>query len=161
MDPGSLEICMKIMDDSLPEDAEERIAALEKKCREMDKQVSTLLADLLDLKSISMKLTRDAVHYQSRNPVQDNDPQETASPAEADVSPTGSPTSGNTTVIRPKSASTPPVPVAEPAPAMVRIMQSDGTFKMEVRRGDSTLRDTTGGWGDKQKSTSLKRKTPR
>lgn len=150
---------MKIVDDSLPDDAQERIATLEAKCREMEKQVRTLLADLLDLKSVSMKMTRDAAHYQSRIPAQDGDQLDTVSPAEAEPVPAGTP--GNTTVIRPKSASHPEVPVPEPAPAMVRIMQSDGTFKMEVRRGDSTPRDSSGGWKDNQKSTSLKRKNTR
>jgi hypothetical protein len=151
---------MKIVDDSLPDDAQERIATLETKCREMETQIRTLLADLLDLKSVSMKMTRDAAHYQSQIPAQDSNPEEMSSPAETEPAPAGTP-GGNTTVIRPKSASRPEVPVAEPAPAMVRIMQSDGTFKMEVRRGDSSLRDSTGGWKDNQKSTLLKRKTTR
>ena len=149
---------MKIMDYSGPDDAEERITVLEKKCREMDMQVSTLLSELLDLKSVSMKMTRDAAQYRNRASVQDCNTEDTASSAEAEPAPVGTPPVGNTTVIRPKSASLPEVPAAEPAPAMVRIMQSDGTFKMEVRRGDSTPRDSSGGWKDTQKSTSLKRK---
>jgi len=150
---------MKIVDDSVPDDAQERIATLETKCREMETQIRTLLAELLDLKSISMKMTRDAARYQSRVPPQDDEQQDTVSTAEAEPAPAASP--GNTTVIRPKSASHPEVPAAEPAPAMVRIMQSDGTFKMEVRRGDTTPRDSSGGWKDNQKSTSLKRKNTR
>lgn len=149
---------MKIMDYSGPDDAEERITALEKKCREMEVQVSTLLSELLDLKSVSMKMTRDAAQYQNRALTQDCDLQDTASPEKTEPSPAGAPPVITTTVIRPKSEAVPEVPVAEEKPAMVRIMQSDGTFKMEVRRGDSTLRDSTGGWGDNRKSTSLKRK---
>ncbi len=152
---------MKIMDYSGPDDAEERITVLEKKCREMDMQVSTLLAELLDLKSVSMKMTRDAAQYRNRASVQDYDSQDTAVPKEAEPSPAGAAPVMNTTVIRPKNAAVPEGEVAEDKPAMVRIMQSDGTFKMEVRRGDSTPRDSSGGWKDNQKSTSLKRKNTR
>jgi len=144
---------MKIMECSEPDDAEERIAALEKKCREMEALVSTLLDELLDLKSISMKLSRDGRQYQSQTLKQEPDEQDTASSELADPAP-----SGNSTIIRPKTSSPQDVPAAPPEPAMVRIMQSDGTFKMEVRRGDTSPRDSSGGWDQNKKSTSLKNK---
>ena len=42
-------------------------------------------------------------------------------------------------VIRPKSARQPEAPAAPPEPQMVRIMQTDGTMKMEARYGGQDM----------------------
>jgi hypothetical protein len=117
---------------------EARIAALEKKARDMDALVKGLLNELLDLKSIFMKMSRQ--WGESRVP----EITETPAPAVA-VSSDGS------TIIRPRNARQPDVPAAPAEPAMVRIMQSDGTMKMEPRCGSEKTIDTTGGYRQNRK----------
>jgi hypothetical protein len=107
---------------------EERLASLEKRARDMDAMVRGLLNELLDLKTISMKMSRQAVEYHAPEPVAATAP----APAVA-ISSDGS------TVIRPKSARQPEAPVAPPEPQMVRIMQTDGTMKMEARYGGKDM----------------------
>lgn len=159
-EPDSREILITIMEYSGTAGQEDRIAALEKKCREMDSQVMGLLNELLDLKAVSLKMSRQAGEYRGREIPQEPDVQDTAYPEQADSvpSPSGATASDGSTVIRLKGASQPVVPAAPPEPEMVRIMQSDGTFKMEPRRGDSSTMDSSGGWGRNRKSISLKNK---
>jgi hypothetical protein len=145
---------MKILDYSDAGDAEERITALETKYRAMEAQVSTLLAELLDLKSVSMNMARDAGRFQGRIPAQDTGVQEPGSPETAERSAAGTAPAEKSVVIRPKGESPAPAPAAPAEPGMVRIMQSDGTFKMEVRRGDAGMTDSSGGWGPDRKTTS-------
>jgi hypothetical protein len=106
---------------------EERIAVLEKRSRDMEAMVKGLLNELLDLKTISMKMSRQAAEYPA--------PEygEPAAPAASPVAADGS------TVIRPKSARQPESPAAPPEPVMVRIMQTDGTMKMEARYGGQNM----------------------
>lgn len=132
--PQRQETLIRPMDISETRQADERVAALEKKTGEMDALLKGLMAEMLDFKAIAMNLARQSKEQYRQEPVQETVPAESAAgPASADAVPE------NRTVIHVKSA---PKPEAAPAPAepeMVRIMQSDGTMKLEVRRGDKGL----------------------
>jgi len=133
---------MEISETGKPED---RIAALEKKTAEMEALVKGLVDEMLDFKALAQTMAKKAGEQRPQEParghvVVSTAPQAPESPA---TSPTVAAPQENRTVIRPKSAS-PPEVTAEPEPEMVRIMQTDGTMKMEVRRGDKNPRDSTG-----------------
>ena len=131
---------------------EERINALETRFRDMDALVKGLLNELLDLKTIFMKLSRQAGDDRSQEYVPEPEIQETAPQRPAPTS------SDGCVVIQPKSASRQDVPVTPPEPEMVRIMQPDGTMKMEVRRGDSSMTSSSAGYGRDKRSSSLRSK---
>src|SRR5512137_3163457 len=81
--------------------SEDRIAALEKKVREMEALVKGLTQELLDLKSIAMKMSKQTEERSrqelKRGPiVQGTQPQSAA--------PSGVTTTSGSTVIRPKGA---------------------------------------------------------
>jgi hypothetical protein len=129
---------MEISETSRPDD---RIAALEKKTEEMEALVKGLMAEILDLKAIAMGRAQQGGE-QNRQP-QAREPTVQGTLKTAPEKTTAAPEEPHM-VIRPKSAARPEV-TAEPAePEMVRIMQTDGTMKMEVRRGDKNPRDSTG-----------------
>ena len=115
--------------------SEDRIAALEKRVQEVDALVKGLIEELLDLKALAMKMSREDGERRrqelKRGPVVLG----TASPVLAGPSASSSAAapSDGTTVIRPRGARQPDVPAE---PAMARIMQDDGTMKFEtpVRR---------------------------
>jgi hypothetical protein len=134
--PQRQETLIRPMDNSDTRQAEERVAALERKTGEMDALLKGLMAEMLDFKAIAMNLARQNKEQYRQEPVQETVP---AAPESTDEPAPAAPAPENRTVIRVKSA---PKPEAAPAPAepeMVRIMQSDGTMKMEVRRGDKGL----------------------
>lgn len=107
---------------------EERIAALEKKVREMEALVKGLTQELLDLKSITMKMSKQT-DERSRQELRRTAPAAASAPAAPAPATTGS------TVIRPKGRA-PEAPPAPAEPEMDWIMQPDGTMKQEPRRGD-------------------------
>jgi hypothetical protein len=148
-EPGPRETLITIMEISGTSREEERIAALEQKCREMDALIKGLLNELLDLKSVSMKLSRQAGEYriqeQTLDPEPDTAPQIVASPAPVSAD--------GTVMVRAKSQSPPAAP---PEPEMVRIMQPDGTMKMEVRHGDQNTSGSSVGYGRDMKSSALR-----
>jgi hypothetical protein len=127
------------MSTEIPADneAEERIAALERRVRDMEALVRGLTAELLDLKTIARAMARQDGN---RGP-QDQKPGTVVRgttllpPAEPAKTPSAAVPADERTVIRPKGVSQPDVPGTPSEPAMVRIMQSDGTMKMEPRRG--------------------------
>ena len=128
------------MSTEIPADkeAEERIAALEKRVRDMEALVRGLTAELLDLRTVARAMARQDGDRapQDRKPgtvVRGTTP---LPPAEPPETPSAAVPAGDRTVIRPKGVSQPDVPDAPAEPAMVRIMQSDGTMKMEPRRGN-------------------------
>jgi hypothetical protein len=127
---------------------EDRIAALEKKMREMEALVKGLTQELLDLKSISMKMAK-ATDERSRQDirrgpavVQGSQPSQPADVA--------SPSSGGSTVVMRKGARAPDVPATPPEPVMDMIMQQDGTMKLEPRRGDKDYIVARAGYGQKK-----------
>jgi hypothetical protein len=132
---------MRIEEVLTPDAAEERVAALEKRVRDMDALVKGLMAELLDLKTATMAITRQARERTIPGPVLET---VVAAPSE---SPSIAVSSGGTTVIRPKGASLQDAPAAPAEPAMARIMQADGTMKMEPRYGDKRTVDTSSGSG--------------
>jgi len=115
---------------------DDRVAALEKKTDEMEALLKGLMAEMLDFKAIAMKLAQQngeqSRQAPSRGPiVQGTVHAAPETPAAADA---GEP---HTVIVQHGSAK--PEVAAPPEPEMVRIMQSDGTMKMEVRRGDKGL----------------------
>ena len=117
-------------------DAEERIAALEKKYRELDALAKGLVNELLDLKSIIRKMAGQSAERAGPEAVKAAGPD----PASAEELPgpehAPAPSSeSERVVIVPKGA---PETKAADEPVMVRIMQPDGTFKMEPRRGNAS-----------------------
>ncbi|MCK9581345.1 MAG: hypothetical protein M0Q92_12980 [Methanoregula sp.] len=156
IEPDFREEVITVMEIYRNNDEEERIANLEKRCREMDRQVMGLLNELLDLKSVTTGISRQAADYYRQDLLRETVVEDTASMEPSD-STVAVPQAGSV-VIRPKSTSRPEINAAPAEPEMVRIMQSDGTFKMEVRRGDSSTMNSTGGWGNNKKSTTFRSK---
>ena len=116
---------------------DDRVAALEKKTEEMEALLKGLMAEMLDFKALAKNLARQTEEQHRQITVRGPVVQETVSQPESTGAPAAAPQE-NHTVIHVKRA---PKPEAAPAePEMVRIMQSDGTMKMEVRRGDKNPR---------------------
>lgn len=120
--------------------SDDRVAALEKKTEEMEALLKGLMAEMLDFKALAKNLARQSAEQQRQVTVRGPVVQETVSQPESTDAPAAEAApQENRTVIHVKSA---PKPEAAPAPAepeMVRIMQPDGTMKMEVRRGNRKL----------------------
>jgi len=136
---------MDISGTGVPED---RIVTLEKKVRDLDALVKGLVDEFLDFKAVAMKLARDEGE-RSREELKRTPVQGTASPSSA------APSESNT-VIRQKGTRPADVPAAPAEPTMVRIMQTDGTMKMEARYGDKNTTSSTAGYGKNRKGTSVK-----
>lgn len=137
-------------------ESEDRIAALEKKFTEMEALVKGLIAELLDFKAVARTMSREHEEHSRQELKWGTMAQGAISPALGNTaasppvaaSPEGSP------VIRPRGTQQPVVPVAPAEPEMVRIMQSDGTMKMEPRYGEGKHIDSSGGYGRNRKDTS-------
>lgn len=127
---------------------EDRIAALEKKMRDMEALVKGLTGELLDLKSIVMKMTKqsdDRIKQDLRRPplvVQGLQPSQSAEAV--------SPSSGGSTVVMRKGARQSDAPATPAEPAMDMIMQQDGTMKLEPRRGEKDFIVARPGYGQKK-----------
>jgi len=127
--------------------SEARITALEEKVRDMEALAKGLINETLDLKSDVMTMSKEA-DEQSRQELKRGTTvrgMASSSPA-GSASPSAAAADGSTT-IRPRVAPRQDVPAAPPEPAMVLIMQSDGTMKMEPRCGDQKQTDSSGGYG--------------
>ena len=136
--------------------SEDRVAALEKKLKEMEALVKGLTQELLDLKSIVMKMAKQT-DERSRQELKKVQPvAQGAQSAGASSAPSGS---GSTVVMRPKSARQAEAEPEAPAePAMDMIMQTDGTMKLEPRRGDTNYIVARAGYGRDKKGSSAKAK---
>jgi hypothetical protein len=134
---------------------EERIVAIEKKVRDMEALVKGLTQELLDLKSVAMKMAktteegRRAELKRAQPGVQGAQPQ-TVSPAGASGTPS--------TVVMRKGGKPADAPAAPPEQAMDMIMQTDGTMKLEPRRGNKEYIVASAGYGRNKKGTSVKGK---
>jgi hypothetical protein len=130
--------------------SEDRIAALEKKVRDMEALVKGLTQELLDLKSIAMKMSKQTEERSrqelKRAPIVQG--AQASSPAAAPA-----PSSSGSTVIRPKGR-VPDAPAAPAEPAMDMIMQPDGTMKLEPRRGEKDYIVASAGYGRNKKGIS-------
>ena len=137
-----------MMETSLSAATEDRIAALEKKVREMEALVKGLTQELLDLKSVAMKMTKQS-EERSRQELKKGTI--VAGTSSQQTAQSAAPAGSGSTIIRPKGArqqtEAPPAPVE---PAMDMIMQPDGTMKLEPRRGDKSYIVASAGYGKKK-----------
>jgi uncharacterized coiled-coil protein SlyX len=136
-----------MMETSLSAATEDRIAALEKKVREMEALVKGLTQELLDLKSVAMKMTKQS-EERSRQEMK-RGTIVAGAPAQQAASSAATP-SGGSTIIRPKGARQADAPAAPAEPAMDMIMQTDGTMKLEPRRGGKDYIVASAGYGKKK-----------
>jgi hypothetical protein len=121
-------------------ESDERIAALEKKVKEIEALVKGLTEELLDLKAIAMRLSRASEERRAElRRVQPG-----TQPAPGAQAPAG-------TVVMQKKTRPADAPSGQAAPSpqdeqgqMDLIMQPDGTMKMEKRRGDRQYIIATG-----------------
>jgi hypothetical protein len=134
---------------------DDRIAALERKIRELEALVKGITEELLDMKSIVMKLSK-ASEERSRQELKRVQP--IVQGAQPQAGGGGPAAGGSTVVMRPKSART-----GEPAkpeePSMDMIMQPDGTMKLEQRRGDKNYIVASAGYGRKKGKEPAKKQS--
>ena len=135
------------MESSGTGEVEDRIAALEKRLRGMDSLVKGLLDELLDFKAIAMTMSPQTGEFPPQELYQGSMVSGTTSPCF--VSP-----GEDSAAARVNGVPRPDIPVAPGEPAMVRIMQADGTMKMEPRYGDKTSTDSTRGYRYARKGTA-------
>ncbi|MFA5331191.1 MAG: hypothetical protein WC342_02325 [Methanoregula sp.] len=119
--------------------SDDRIAPLEQRINALENLVKGMIQEMLDCKALVMTYSRNAKEPARRVVVEEQKEQQ-VSPAEPEPAPAPM---EQKTVIRPKSAQQPKAPAVPAEPAMVRIMQSDGTWKMEPRRGEAGTIDTS------------------
>jgi hypothetical protein len=122
-------------------EAEERIAVLERKIRDMEALVRGLTAELLDLKKVAMGISRQDGERSRQDLKKGTVVRGTIAPGLAGPSESPAPAAtpaDEKIVIRPKGTDKQAEPDT-PAEPMVRIMQSDGTFKLETRRGNRKM----------------------
>jgi len=127
---------------------EDRIAALEKKMREMEALVKGLTQELLDLKSIAMKMYKQT-DDRSRQDIRRAPPVVQGSQP-SQVSEGAGVSAGGSTVVMRKGARQSDVPATPPEPVMDMIMQQDGTMKLEQRRGEKDFIVARPGYGQKK-----------
>lgn len=132
---------------------EERLVTIEKKLRDLEALVKGLTQELLDLKSVAMKMSKQT-EERSRAELKRVQP---GAPVAQPAAPGGAPGTSSTVVMR-KGAKQPDAPAAPPEPAMDMIMQSDGTMKLEPRRGDKNYIVASAGYGKNKKGVSVKGK---
>lgn len=133
---------------------EDRLVALEKRVRDMEALMKGLTQELLDLKSVAMKMSKQT-EERSRQELKRGAVVQGAQPQPASAN-MASP-SGSSTVVMRKGAR--PAEAAVPQePAMDMIMQSDGTMKLEPRRGDKDYIVASAGYGRNKKGVSVKAK---
>lgn len=145
--------------------SEDRIAALEKKVNEMEALVKGLTQELLDLKSIAMKMSKQT-EERSRQELKRMQPVVSGGqvPGATQVmaqqaSPAPQPSVGGSTVIMRRGARAAEAePQAPREPEMDMIMQPDGTMKLEPRRGDKDYIVASAGYGRNKKGVSAKPK---
>ncbi|WP_292370616.1 hypothetical protein [Methanoregula sp. UBA64] len=117
---------------------ENRLAALETSVGGVGMLVKKFTADLLDLKGDYREMSREHTEH----PVLEHGSIECAAP---DVT---APQERDCTAVpagQPRAVE--PVPPAPDAPVMVMIMQTDGTMKPEVRRGNKSCLSAPVGYG--------------
>ncbi|MCX6691668.1 MAG: hypothetical protein NTW33_06345 [Methanoregula sp.] len=124
---------------------DDRIAALERKNKEQEALLKGITEELLDMKSIVMKLAK-ASEERSRQELKRVQP--IVQGAQQPVPGGGAPAGGSTVVMRPKSARQEPAAPVEQS--MDMIMQTDGTMKLEPRRGEKNYIVASAGYGRKK-----------
>ena len=150
--PGSREDMITRMEISGTGEAEDRIVPLEQKVRNMDALVRGLVAEPLDLKTVFMAVSRQDGERGRKEPGQGTGKQDTAPElTDSQASPSVRIPAEDATVIHLKGVNGKDVPDAAAGPAMARIMQADGTMKMEPRYGDRKTVDSSAGNGRTRK----------
>jgi cell division protein FtsZ len=132
---------------------EERIVALEKKLIDLEALVKRLFRELLDLKSVAMKMSKQTEERNRREAKRG--PTVLQGVQNQPVPPAGATAASSTVVMRNGTCSA-DAPSATPSIDM--IMQSDGTLKLEERRGDKNYLVTSPGNGKSKKGVSVKSK---
>ncbi|MFY9981246.1 MAG: hypothetical protein WAK75_01615 [Methanoregula sp.] len=133
---------------------EDRVAALEKKVNEMEALVKGLTQELLDLKSIAMKMSKQT-EERSRQELKRMPPIVQGATASGSAA---APQQGGSTVVIRKGARADSEPQTPAEPAMDMIMQTDGTMKLEPRRGEKDYIVASAGYGRNKKGVSVKPK---
>jgi hypothetical protein len=149
--PGRKEKLITSMEISQMGGSEDRIAALETKLQDMEPLVKGLIAELLDFKAVAMSMSRQAEESSRQELKQGPVIHTSVSPGLAVPSVSSS---DGSTIIRPRGAHQPDVPVVPAEPEMVRIMQTDGTMKMEPRYGEKNAINSSVGYGRTRKGAS-------
>lgn len=150
---------IKMMENQGSGAGEDRVAALERKVNEMEALVKGLTQELLDLKSIAMKMSKQT-EERSRQELKRMQPivQGTQVPGAVAGSPAVASPGGSTVIIRKGSRAAEAEPQAPAEPAMDMIMQPDGTMKLEPRRGDKDYIVASAGYGRNKKGGAAKPK---
>jgi hypothetical protein len=128
--------------------SEDRVVILEKKVRDMELLAKGLIQELLDLRSIVTILSKQTRESSCPEPEIGAIVRDRASPSCADPCPcltVATPLDDST--VRPDGAPQPDIPSAMAEPPMVRIMQADGTMKLEIRCGDRNQTGSSAGYG--------------
>jgi hypothetical protein len=148
------------METSVTDTSEDRIAALEQKLTEMEPLVKGLIAELLDFRAVARTMFRETEERNRQELKWGPGVQGPLSSESANLttSPYVAAHSDGCTMIRPRVAHQPDVPVVPAEPEMVLIMQTDGTMKLEPRFGEAKHIDSTGGYGRNRKDASVKTK---
>jgi hypothetical protein len=126
---------------------EDRFAVLERKMSDMEAHVKGLTQELVDLKSFTMKMSKQ-IEARDRQELRKGSPQQAGVPGN-NAFPVSS-----STVFMPKGAGKPGTPAE---PVMDDILQLDGTIEKEPRSGDKKPIDASVGYGRNRKG-SLKAK---
>jgi hypothetical protein len=136
------------MEISTTDISDARIRTLENKIRDTEPMVKGLIEETLDLKAVFVKMSRNTDESSREDRVRETIVRGPAGSAQTNLffSPTVDDSSNSSPEIQPGGAHLQDVSV--PAePAMVMIMQADGTMKLEARRGDRNQTDSSGGYG--------------
>jgi len=145
------------MELSRTDESEDRIAALELKLTNMEALVKGLIAELLDFRAVARTMSRETDERNRQELKWGPIVQGTSSPELATPpSPSVSAHTDGSTVIRTRASHPPDLPAAPAEPVMVRIMQTDGTMKLEPRYGEEKHIDSTGGYGRNRKDQAGK-----
>ncbi len=123
--------------------------------RDIEALVKGLTQELLDLKSLAMKMNKQT---EERSRQELKRVQAGVQDAQTPIAAPGGVSGSSSTVVMRKGARPSDVPAAPPEPTMDMIMQSDGTMKMEPRRGDKNYIVASAGYGRNKKGTSVKQK---
>jgi hypothetical protein len=120
---------------------EERVAALERKMKEMEALVKGLSDELLDLKSIAMRLNKFSEERRQELKMMKPAVQVESTPGTVVMQKKGTAQERN-------------VAPVEEEKRMDMIMQPDGTMKMEERRGDNHYIVASAGFASRKKTGS-------
>jgi hypothetical protein len=122
---------------------EDRFAVLEKKMSDMEAHVKGLTQELVDLKSLTMKMSQQ-IEARDRQEVRRGPPLPTM------VQGSNAVPMSSGTFFMPKGAGKPDAPAE---PVMENILQLDGTLEKEPRRGNKKPIDASLGYGKNKKGS--------